>query len=47
MTQTPQPVPSGRFTCPICPAHPGAPRFESIGDKKRHIREKHTERNTR
>lgn len=37
MTSPPTPEPEGgRHGCPICRA-----RFESVGDKKRHIRKKH------
>lgn len=28
----------GRYGCPLCPE-----RFESVGDKKRHIRDDHTD----
>lgn len=30
----------GRYDCPACPD-----RFESVGDKKRHIRDKHPKEN--
>ena len=35
-TPTPEAEEAGRYTCPLCPG-----RFESVGDKRRHIRTSH------
>lgn len=36
------PLEGGRFDCPLCLA-----RFDSVGDKKRHIRDTHPKENRR
>lgn len=39
---TPIPLAPGRFGCPVCQT-----RFESVGDKRRHIRDTHPKEQNR